>query len=295
MKTENLEALLLTIEKGSISAAAEMLNYTPSAVSREIRSLEKELEMPLLTRSKAGVSVTQAGALLLPEIRRLVRDAHMLRENALQIEEGISGTVRLGVCYPAFYPWVSMVMAEYRAQYPGMRYIVKNGFSSALMEQVRQQEIDFCLISRVDDTCGWIPLLEDELVAILPPDHPFADRERVPITLLAEGPYLELHSNMGTETDNSRALRAAGIQPRNVLPVDDSSALYPMVEAGLGIGMENRINTLGREGNFVIRQIDPPQIVPLGIAFREDMIPAARRFVEYLAEAKETLHKAVQL
>ena len=295
MKTENLEALLLTIEKGSISAAAEMLNYTPSAVSREIRSLEKELGMPLLTRSKAGVSVTQAGALLLPEIRRLVRDAYMLRENALQIEEGISGTVRLGVCYPALYPWVSTVMAEYRAQYPGMRYIVKNGFSSALMEQVRQQEIDFCLISRVDDTCGWIPLLEDELVAILPPDHPFADRERVPITLLAEGPYLELHSNMGTETDNSRALRAAGIQPRNVLPVDDSSALYPMVEAGLGIGMENRINTLGREGNFVIRQIDPPQIVPLGIAFREDMIPAARRFVEYLAEAKETLHKAVRL
>ena len=292
MNTEKLEALLYAVEQGSISAAAEYLNYTPSAVSRGIRSLENELGIPLLSRSKTGVELTDAGALLLPEIRRIVRDVVLLRENALQIEEGISGTIRIGVCYPAFYSWISAVMADYKKRYPGMRYIIKNGFSSVLMEQVTQHEIDFCLISHVDETCRWIPLLDDELVAILPVAHPFANRERVPLSLFAEEPYLELHSNV--DTDNSRALGAAGIQPKNVLPVEDSSALYPMVEAGLGLGLENRINTRGKQGRFVIRPLDPPQNISLGIAFHEDMIPAAHRFIDYLADTKEALLEAVE-
>lgn len=291
MNTEKLKILLYAIEKGSLSGAAEYMNYTPSAISRGIESLEKELGIDLLTRSKSGVKMTAEAERLLPDIRRMFQDERILREHANQIAKGVSGTIRLGVAYPAFYSWISSMMARYQNQYPDVHYIVKNGFSSDLMEQVHQNEIDLCLISRRDTTCGWVPLLEDELVAILPLHHPLAQSDVVPIDVYADAPYLDLHSDQ--DTDNARALRAAGIRSKHALAVDDSSALYPMVEAGLGIGMENRINTLGHTGQFVIRPLEPAQTVSLGIAYLEDRIPVVRKFIEYLAESRKTLLESI--
>lgn len=132
---------------------------------------------------------------------------------------------------------------------------------------------------------------EDELVAILPADHPLAAEERVPIRIYEDAPYLELHSDR--DTDNARALDSAGIHPRSIINLGDSSALYPMVEAGLGIGMENRINTLGHNGDFAIRPLDPPQRVSIGIAYREEILPVTRRFIEFLADSRDLLMKGL--
>ena len=289
MNTEKIDALFLTIEKGSITAAAEHLNYTPSAISRCIQSLENELGVPLISRSRQGVEITAAGELLLPDLRRMIHDRDLLIEHASQLNEGASGTIRVGMCYPAFYPWFSSAVAGFRAQYPDVKYTVKHGSSSVLMEQVRQRAIDLCIISKRDDSYGWVPLIEDEMIAILPADHPYADKRSVPVSIYADEPYLELHS--GLDTDNSRTLAAAGVRPSSVIELDDSSALYPMVEAGLGIGMENRINTAGLEGNFVIKPLDPPQLIGIGIAFREDILPVTRGFIEHLTASRDALIK----
>ena len=284
MNTDKIRALLLTIEKGSISAAAEQMNYTPSAISRCIQSLERDLGIHLITRSKHGVSISAAGEVLLPDLRRILQDELLLTEHGAQLADGVSGTIRLGISYPAFYPWVSSVMADFRGLFPDIDYVVRNGFSSALMEKVLQREIDMCIISKRDDTAGWVPLFEDDMVAILPLTHPLASADTVPISVFAEEPYLELHSDKNT--DNSRVLEAAGVLPGKTIHLDDSSALYPMVEAGLGIGMENRINTISRQGSFVIRPLDPPQIISIGIAYREDILPITRRFIDFLSSSK---------
>lgn len=288
MNTDRINALLLTIEKGSISAAAESMNYTPSAISRCIRSLENELGVLLISRSKHGVRLTSAGDILLPDLKRMLQHEMLLKEHASQLAEGMSGTIRIGVCYPAFYPWVSSAMASFKSVYPDVHYIVTNGLSSVLMNQTSRHEIDMCIISKLSDSCGWVQLFNDDLVAILPVDHPLAGEERVPISIFANEPYLELHSNK--DTDNSRALGRSGIQPQSIIQLDDSSALYPMVEAGLGIAMENRINTLDHEGNFVIRPLDPPQTLQIGIAFHEDVLPATRKFIDFLSESKGLLN-----
>jgi DNA-binding transcriptional LysR family regulator len=286
MNTEKISALLLTIEKGSISAAAEQINYTPSAVSRCIQSLEKEIGLPLLKRSKSGVEVTEACRNLLPDFRRVIQDESLMREHASQIAEGLSGTIRLGICYPAFYPWLSAVMADFKTYYPDVHYIVNHGFSTVLMDQVISCEIDLCLISRRDDSYGWVPLLDDDLVAILPAEHPLAGADSVPLSIYEDAPYLELHSYK--DTDNTRTLDAAGVHPRSIIHLGDSSALYPMVEAGLGIGMENRINTLRHEGSFVVKPFCPPQVIPLGIAYRDDVLPVTRKFIDHLAASKDS-------
>lgn len=291
MNTEKIEALLLTIKKGSITAAAEEMNYTPSAVSRCIQSLESEWGVRLLSRSKQGVEMTAACEILMPDLKKMIQDDQLLKEHAFLLAEGISGTIRLGICYPAFYPWVSAAMAAFKDDHPDVHYMLTNGFSSVLMEQIESNEIDLCFISRREDSYPWVQLFEDELVAILPADHPLAAEERVPIRIYEDAPYLELHSDR--DTDNARALDSAGIHPRSIINLGDSSALYPMVEAGLGIGMENRINTLGHNGDFAIRPLDPPQRVSIGIAYREEILPVTRRFIEFLADSRDLLMKGL--
>ena len=293
MNTEKLEAFLLTIEKGSISAAAEQLNYTPSAISRCIRSVENELGVELLVRSKTGVRLTAAGAQLIDSIKRIRMDEVLLTERAAMLARGESGTIRIGISYPAFYPWLSAAMVSFKKMSPDVEFVVRNGLSSVLMDQVQRNETDLCLISKLDDSPNWVPLAEDELVAIVPADHALSERESVPIEAYLDGPYLELHSFM--ETDNSRALGAAGVKPQTTIHVDDSSAMYPMVEAGLGIGMENRINTLDRKGNYVIKPLDPPQIISLGIAYRSDILPVTHRFIEHLVSTKDALRPLINI
>lgn len=293
MNTDKYEALLLTIEKGSISAAAEQMRYTPSAISRCIQSVENELGVQILVRSKTGVRLTAAGSQLVPDIRRILMDEMLLKEHSALLARGESGTIRIGMSYPAFYPWLSAAMASFKKQSPDVEFVVRNGLSSIMLDQLQRNETDLCLISKLDGCVNWVPLAEDELVAIIPADHPLSEREAIPIAVYSDAPYLELHSYM--ETDNSRALGAAGIEPRSTIHVDDSSAMYPMVEAGLGIGMENRINTLGREGNFVTRSLDPPQIISIGIAYRSDILPVTHRFIDYLVSTREALKPLINI
>ena len=287
MNTDKLEALLHAIEKGSLTAAADFLHYTPSAVSRSIESVEQELGLSLLIRSRTGIKMTAACEELLPEIRQLLENERILREHAALITAGASGTIRIGICYPALYPWVSSMMAGFKLRFHDIHYIIRHGYSSELLDQVAEHEIDLCLISRLDTSCRWITLFDDELVAVIPADHPFAKSDSVPIQIFEQEQYLELHSDK--ETDNSRALKACSVHPLNSLPLDDSSAMYAMVEAGLGIGMENRINTLNHTGSFVTKPLDPPQIIQIGIAYYDGILPVARNFIEYLTESGEIL------
>lgn len=291
MNTDKIKALLLTVNLGSISAAAEEMNYTPSAISRSIQSLEKDLGVPLLMRYKSGAELSEAGKALLPDLRRVLQEEELLFEHATQLAEGYVGTIRLGICYPAFFPWISSAMVNFKKIHPKIQFDVSNGYSTYLMEQVEEHELDLCLISKRSDAEEWLHLVDDELVAILPSDHPLAKAKAVPISTYEDGTYLELNSDL--DTDNARAFAAAGIRPKTVVRLSDSSPLYPMVEAGLGIGMENRINVQAQSGSFVIKPITPAQPVELGIAYSKDVLPVTKKFIDYLSESRQYLSKHI--
>ena len=103
MNTEKIEALLLTIKKGSITAAAEEMNYTPSAVSRCIQSLESEWGVRLLSRSKQGVEMTAACEILLPDPGRPAPERACISSCRGYIRNDpagnmLSGFLSLGIC-----------------------------------------------------------------------------------------------------------------------------------------------------------------------------------------------------
>ncbi|MBQ6359845.1 MAG: LysR family transcriptional regulator [Lachnospiraceae bacterium] len=291
METKKIKTLITAIEKGSLSAASETLHYTPSAISRSIEALELELGLLLLTRSKGGVEPTNACRILLPSLKQIVLDEQLLLEHALQLSGKNTGTIRLGLSYKALYPWLSCQMASFKKMNPAITYMISNGYSSVLLDQVRSREIDFCIISKRETKFNWIPLLTDDLVAILPPGHPLAAMDSVPITFYNDASFLNVHSYK--ETDNANALNEYGINPKNIVQLEDNFAMYALAGAGLGIGMDNRINTLDHLENTVIKPIDPPQIIEIGIVYGDHVLPVVKEFLIHLEQSKIALQKMI--
>lgn len=279
MDLEKYRALICTIETGSLSAAAEKLGYTPSGISRMMASLEKENGFPLLLRQRDGVRPTRDCKILLPAIRKALFYGDSCLQLSAQIRGLNTGTVIIGTAYSAYYLWLAEVMRDFRKKYPGIQVEIRIGNSTELLHLMEEQQIDLCIISKREGTHHWIPLCEDMLVALLPADHPLARSKSVPVTAFETEPYIDTYP--GWDIDNCRVFEASQITPNRQLATMDSYASYSMVEAGLGISMNNTINVKDWTGNVEIRPLEPAFSVEIGLAFAREASPAAQTFVRF--------------
>lgn len=280
MDTEKYKILLTVIEKGSISAAADELGYTPSGVSRSVAALESELGFQLLYRGKKGARPTGACEGLIPSARELIKAERRLSQTAAAITGVVSGSIVIGTAYSYYYKWLTEMTSQFHELHKGVDFKIINGTSTELAEKLDEHRADICIISRRGDNRRWIPLLNDELVAMLPPSHRFAEAERVPVEIFAEESYINTYP--GQDIDNARVFAKCGIRPNTQFATMDIYATYSMVEAGLGISMNNNINSGIYNGNVIHVPLDPPQFAEIGVACAADPMPAAEAFVEYI-------------
>ena len=282
MELERYRALTCAIETGSLSAAAEKLQYTPSGISRMIAALEEENGFPLLLREHSGVRPTHACEKLLPAIYELLHAGENCAQLSATIRGLDTGTVMIGTAYSAFYTPLAKLTADFHTHYPGIRVQLCNGYSTELLMHLNTHQIDLCIISEREGSHDWLPILSDELMAWLPADHPMAMLSALPVTAFAQEPYIETYPDK--DIDNTRVFARCGVTPNLKFSTMDSLATYSMVEAGLGLSMNNAINGRAWSGNVRILPLDPPQIVEIGVAALPDLAPAAKTFFAFLKE-----------
>jgi len=282
--TEKCRVLLCAIETGSLTAAAEKMDYTPSGISRSVAALEEETGFPLLLRSRNGVVPTAECRQLLPVFRELLRYEEKYRQLAGEIRGLEVGEIAVGTAYPVYYPKLCGWIAAFTKNYPGIRVQIIEGHSSALKEMLGKGEIDFCIISKREGACRWFPLQKDQLMARVPQRHPLAERGAVPHSAFEKEPYIEICPQQ--ETDNSRMFLQEGICPATRYATDQDEAAFAMVKAGLGITLVNGIQILHEEKGIASLPLDPPHWVEIGIALptAEMISPAARKFAAFALE-----------
>lgn len=280
MELDRYRAFVCAVETGSLSAAAEKLQYTPSGVSRMIAALEQELGFALLLRDRNGVRPTAEGEKLLTAVRDLLHTGEICTQLAAQIRGLDIGAVTVGTAYSAFYAPLARIISAFHAQYPGIQVQLCSGYSTELLEQLHTHQLDLCIISEREGTHRWLPLCQDELTAWLPAEHPLAALPALPIEAFTREPYIETYPNK--DIDNARVFARCGITPNLKFSTMDSLATYSMVEAGLGLSMNNAINGRAWSGSVKILPLEPPQAVTLGIAAPDDLSPAAGTFFAFL-------------
>jgi DNA-binding transcriptional LysR family regulator len=281
MDTEKCKALLYILDIGSLSSAAEDLGYTPSGISRMIASLEKDCGFPLLIRSRRGIVPTAECQKLLPIFREISHWGEQYKQLSGQIRGIETGEIGIGTSYRAYYPLITKLVSGFVQSYPEIKIHIIEGNSSDLTLAMDRHEVDLCIISKREGDFLWIPLHENPVVAWLPSNHPYAEADHFPLSAFESEPYIDPYPNQ--DTDNARIFRKNHIKPNIRFSTTDNYATYCLVEAGLGISLNDGLNADGWNGNVVIKPLDPPQTIMIGIAVpsMDILSPAAKKFVSF--------------
>ena len=171
MDSKKVGALLTAIDKGSLTAAAAELGYTQSGLTHMMNSLEVELGLNLLVRSKSGVRLSPVGAELLPGMRKLLSAAEELERDADRLKQQSFSTLRLGAYSSIARHWVPEMLAQFRRDCDDTRVQLTMSGITELYSSVKNDELDCAMVSYQESMCqglAWIPLWQDELLAILP-------------------------------------------------------------------------------------------------------------------------------
>ena len=118
MDTKKIKAMLTAVERGSLSAAAEELGYTQSGLTHMMNSLEEDLGLTLLIRSKAGVRISPAGQALLDDFNSLISASETLERNAESLKERTLKTIRIGSYSSVARNWLPAILAAYKFSSP---------------------------------------------------------------------------------------------------------------------------------------------------------------------------------
>lgn len=280
MDVEKARALICAIEEKSISAAADKMGYTPSGISRMIAALEEDFGFQLLIRRKEGVTVTEDCRKLLPSIRNYIRSDEECLQQAARIRGMEIGTVTIGTAYSEYYRWLAACIKAFHEEYPGIQMELSSGYSSALVDKVLNHKLDIAIVSHRAEVDEWLFLCRDRMMAWVPANHRLAGLAAVPIEEFARENYID--SNSEYETDNALILNKYGISPNMQIQSKDSHASWQMVEAGLGIGLNNYLNSKDRVGDVKVLPLLPEQTVEIGITYSREMTLAGRIFMERL-------------
>ena len=271
MDAKKVQALLAAVDLGSLTSAASELGYTQSGLTHMMNSLETELGLTLLLRGKSGVRLSPAGQELLPELRSLADAAEALDQAAEQLRQRNCSTLRLGAYSSIARHWVPQIMAEYRKVCPDTQVsLIMDGLVE-LYSAVRDDQLD-CIMTSYDESLaqgfGWIPLWEDELVAVLPESFPL-EGDVMPVERFDESQFL-----MPSQGADTYILPIFAASPRKIGPhiittnLDDES-IVSMVEHGLGVSLLSRLVVKGMSYQVKIVPISPKYFRSLGIIVSE--------------------------
>jgi len=283
MNFGRFEALNKALESGSLTKAAAELGCTQSAVSHAIGALEEELGFPLITRSRAGVRLTEEGERLMPAVRNLLGSMEQLKQTASAIRGLDTGTVRIGSFTSVAVHWLPKVLKNFQKDYPNVEFRLLNGDYHDVEQWLMDGSIDIgfvALPSAVD--CECIPLMDDRLLAILPRGSRFESYPRFPLVECEKEPFISLLES--SDHDARRALESAGVKPNVRFYTKDDYAIIAMVEQGLGMSIMPELLLKGRSDDLQILPLVPEARRTIGIAIAagEKAGPATRRFADYI-------------
>ncbi len=277
-------AFVKTVETGSFTKAAQELQYAQSSVSKMVADLEKEWGMILLERSKSGVRLTSDGTQILPYVRKILNDYHMLEGHIGQMKGLETGIVRIGTFSSVAIHWLPNIFAELQKGYPGIAYEMLLGDYSEVEQWIEEGRVD-CGFLRLPTLPDFDTLLlkQDEYKVVLPVGHPLAAREKIAIEDIQGLPFMLLEH--GGKTEVSDLLERNHVQPDVRFTTWEDFAIMAMVEKGLGISILPDMILRRIPYQVEIRSLQEPYYRPIGLALkdREQVTPATKKFMEYLS------------
>ena len=277
MADRRLQAFHAVAKHLSFTKAADVLRMTQPAVTFQIRQLEEQFNTRLFDRTNGRITLTPAGVVALDYAERVVALSAELSSRMREISGQEVGPLLIGASTTIAEFLLPKILAEYKAQHPGIVPRLSVANSEAVQARVAERSLDLGFIegdshlpTLVTDVC-----CEDELHVVCAPSHPLARRQGVTLASLTEHAYVSREAGSGTREVIDHYLQRCGLSIDSLQIVMEASspeALKGMVATGLGFAIMSSSTAEKdvRLGELVQIRLAPPLIRHLSVVYPKE-------------------------
>lgn len=294
MELQYLHEFAVIAELGSFSRAAETLCIAQSSLSKHLISLERELDLPLLNRTSRSVSLTAAGARVLPLAQQVTQLCGQIAQIAVEQNAQEKTTVQIASIPVMAQYHITAALAEFQARHPGITLQIAECEQHELPERFAQDACELAFARRegdLDFSLEYKTFYEDRLMAVLPKDHPLAGEPAVTLAQLRGEAFLLLDQKTALYTLCRSLFAKAGVNPRIAYTGHRPENLVDLAARGMGVA-------LLMERHTVLMGHSDVACVPLSPTVRSDIClvrprrrhlsPAAKVFWNELRPYRQT-------
>ncbi|MGD9116088.1 MAG: selenium metabolism-associated LysR family transcriptional regulator [Dehalococcoidia bacterium] len=240
MNLDYLRTYLEVIRLGSFSEVAKKLSISQPAVSFQIQKLEQDLGVRLVDRSQKVITMTQAGKRVLHFAEFVEEERNHLQRDLDQMREEVTGSLVVAASTIPGEFLLPPILSEFKSLHPTVKAQVVVSDSLTVIQEVRNSnyEIGFCGAAPERHELESFKIAEDEIVLIVFPEHPFAERDEVDLKELEGEPFIFREETSGTQQSLKALLSGAGFNLNKWAPnlvVGTTQAVVSTVELKTGV------------------------------------------------------------
>jgi LysR family nitrogen assimilation transcriptional regulator len=267
MDLKQLSYFVRVAEMGSFTRASIVLDIAQPALSRQVRLLEVELRQNLLIRNGRGITLTEAGKVLLEHSRGVLHQMERLREELSRVRGSLAGRVAVGLP-----PTLGRILAvpltrEFKARMPDATLAIVDGLSKTMQESLLTGQLDIALVYNALPAPGieLRPLLQDELLLVQGRLDQVTENGPVELADIADYPLIIPGRPNALRMHVETALLNISAQPRIAMEVNSVATILDLVADGVGCAIlsPHAVLTAAQPERFTLRRIVNPGLFPL--------------------------------
>jgi len=291
MELRQLRYLVALADEQHFTRAAAREHIAQPALSQQIRRLEQEVGLALVERTTRKVTVTEAGKTLVARARRILSEVDAAKAEMQALAGVRAGHVSVGTMHTMGPVDVSHALAVFHERHPAVELTVREQSSEELAEMLRDDVLDLAFLSVTEriETQGLVlrQLVSEELVAVLPHDHPLATRKRLRMAELADEQFVSYREGARLRELLTYAAHQAGFEPQIKLESNESERIRRLVARGMGVAILPQSDADRSAGHLAVAALTGPSLRrDITLACREGrrLSPAAAEFLELSKE-----------
>jgi DNA-binding transcriptional LysR family regulator len=294
MELRHLRTIDAVARHRSFTKAGEELYLAQSAISQQIRRLERELGVKVFRRTSRSVELTAEGRVILGYAKRVLAEVDGLHNELEELTGLLGGQLRIGGVYPTGPYDLFGMLAAFRTAHPQVAIHMLEDTQDDLLAALRADELDCAFTALDPDALGnefaATLLWEEEFVVALPTGHRLCAGQRVTFEQLAAEDLIAYRENSALRRRLERTMAERGLEPRNAFICTEMGAVRGLASKGLGVAVIPRSVAELPGPPIELRPIGPERLTwPVALVWRAErrQSPAGKAFLKVALEYAE--------
>ena len=302
MHIENFKIFSDLVETESFSRAAKLNGITQSAVSQQLRAMEKFFSILIVDRSQKQFRLTREGQKLYESAREILYLYDKLNSELQEMKKVISGTIHISTVYSIGLHELPPYVKAFLSKYPDVNIRVEYRRANNVYEDILTNSIELGLVAypQKHKQLEFLPFHDDVLILVVSPEHQLADKKEVTLEEIAAQKFIGFEPDIPTRKATDKIFREANIEMEPVMEFDNVETVKRAVEINAGIAILPQTTVTREETQGLLKVINFKDKVykrPLALIHRKGRVltPAMKKLINLLTSKDlNSLEKAAE-